>query len=777
MAKLTTEEFIKRARAVHGDKYDYSRVEYVNNRAKVIIVCPKHGEFPQSPQKHLSGQGCPNCGLKIFANSRIVWTKEKCFEVAQKCHSQSELRAKYTSAYQAASRKGWLKEYTWFEVLWEPKWDRDTCYNEAKKYDSRGSFKKGCPYGYSSARKHGWLDDYTWFNPVREQKPVGYWTYERCFEEAKKCKSLKDFTEKANGAKQYASKMGWLKDYTWFEKPFRWTRELCEEEARKYRTKVDFLKANAGAYKYAYENGLLNVFDWFEETKKPNGYWTKERCEEESRKYSSKKEFLKGCPAAHAAAAKRGWLEDFVWLVDKRIDIIKDKIDSVYVYIFEETKTAYVGRTLMRRQKKRDKEHIFNLEADNVARYAKKHNIPVPPMIVLESFLTLEEGLDREDYWRKWYEQHGYKMLNRLATGIGKGSLGAISQGKWNKKRCFEEAQKYKSAHEFEEANGSAYAAAQRNGWIKEYIWFDVLWEPKWDKDTCYQEAKKYRTRGEFQKGSPGAYVKSLNKRWIEEYTWLHHRQTKPAGYWDNYEHCYEEAKKYKTRSAFQKKCQGAYSKALKNGWLDDYVWFEERPKNNYWNRETCLEEAKKYNSASEFARHAVRAYELSKANGWNKDYTWFVKLTGFWTYETCYEEAKKYTKRSYFKEGNRGAYTKARVNGWLDDYTWFDEKPRMNYWNQETCYDEAKKYQSITEFQKGSVGAYQKALKNGWLIEYTWMKQHIRSWSYEACKSEASKYESKIQFKNAMPGAYKKAREKGWLDDFFPETKSSKSK
>lgn len=60
--KKTTVEFINEARKVHGEKYDYSKVEYRNNREKVIIICPEHGEFLQSPEKHLSGQGCPACG-------------------------------------------------------------------------------------------------------------------------------------------------------------------------------------------------------------------------------------------------------------------------------------------------------------------------------------------------------------------------------------------------------------------------------------------------------------------------------------------------------------------------------------------------------------------------------------------------------------------------------------------------------------------------------------------------------------------------------------------
>jgi hypothetical protein len=59
--KMNTEEFIAKAREVHGDKYDYSKVEYVNNMSKVCIICPEHGEFWQKPASHLIGRGCPIC--------------------------------------------------------------------------------------------------------------------------------------------------------------------------------------------------------------------------------------------------------------------------------------------------------------------------------------------------------------------------------------------------------------------------------------------------------------------------------------------------------------------------------------------------------------------------------------------------------------------------------------------------------------------------------------------------------------------------------------------
>lgn len=53
--------FIGESNIVHCDKYDYSKVEYVNNKTKVMIVCPDHGEFQQRPDMHKQGQGCPKC--------------------------------------------------------------------------------------------------------------------------------------------------------------------------------------------------------------------------------------------------------------------------------------------------------------------------------------------------------------------------------------------------------------------------------------------------------------------------------------------------------------------------------------------------------------------------------------------------------------------------------------------------------------------------------------------------------------------------------------------
>ena len=64
---MNKEEFIEKAKRVHGDKYDYSKVELKLVKDKVTIICPKHGEFIQEANSHLQGRGCPYCSGKKFS--------------------------------------------------------------------------------------------------------------------------------------------------------------------------------------------------------------------------------------------------------------------------------------------------------------------------------------------------------------------------------------------------------------------------------------------------------------------------------------------------------------------------------------------------------------------------------------------------------------------------------------------------------------------------------------------------------------------------------------
>jgi Zn finger protein HypA/HybF involved in hydrogenase expression len=59
---LTRQEFVDKTISVHGDKFIYDKVKYINNRTPIIITCKFHGDFNQKPNYHLSGNGCPKCG-------------------------------------------------------------------------------------------------------------------------------------------------------------------------------------------------------------------------------------------------------------------------------------------------------------------------------------------------------------------------------------------------------------------------------------------------------------------------------------------------------------------------------------------------------------------------------------------------------------------------------------------------------------------------------------------------------------------------------------------
>ena len=84
--RKTTDEFIKESNALHHYKYDYSKVTYIGSHSKVSIICPIHGEFLQSPNKHLKGQGCPECA-KITRAKSISSSTEKFIEKAKKIHN------------------------------------------------------------------------------------------------------------------------------------------------------------------------------------------------------------------------------------------------------------------------------------------------------------------------------------------------------------------------------------------------------------------------------------------------------------------------------------------------------------------------------------------------------------------------------------------------------------------------------------------------------------------------------------------------------------------
>lgn len=65
-------DFIIKAKKIHGVKYDYSKVSYLNNHTKVEIICPEHGSFFQTTNDHLDGHGCAKCGIDESRTSQGI---------------------------------------------------------------------------------------------------------------------------------------------------------------------------------------------------------------------------------------------------------------------------------------------------------------------------------------------------------------------------------------------------------------------------------------------------------------------------------------------------------------------------------------------------------------------------------------------------------------------------------------------------------------------------------------------------------------------------------
>lgn len=69
-AKLTKEDFVRKSKEKHGDRYDYTETVYIKSTLKVKIKCYKHGFFEQRASAHLLGQGCPNCFLSSLSKTQ-----------------------------------------------------------------------------------------------------------------------------------------------------------------------------------------------------------------------------------------------------------------------------------------------------------------------------------------------------------------------------------------------------------------------------------------------------------------------------------------------------------------------------------------------------------------------------------------------------------------------------------------------------------------------------------------------------------------------------------
>ena len=378
MAKLTTEEFIAKAKAVHGDRYDYSKVKYVNNQTKVCIICKEHGEFWQVPYTHLNGHGCSKCAYK-GDRQRHIYSQE---EIIEKIRSLFGERYSFEKVVYKAMKVPIIL----------------VCHEKDEHGVEHGEFSMRPVNIFSS---HQECPKCSKESRIRlQRKPV-----EKFIEEAKKVH-------------------GELYEYHKVEYENTNTKVciVCKIHGDFWQKPIDHLKGHGCPYCSG-------------NAKK----WNRETCEQEAHKYEYIFDFRTKSPGACNVAQRNGWLDDYVWL--KKLPPKPNDYDKntkyIYAYEFVEQNAVYVGLT--NSMIKRDWQHHNSLDS-SVNRFAVNNKIVIPTPKQLEENVPIHESGKREKYWVNYYKGQGWTILNRAKTGERESSIGIYYPIKWNKKAIREKA-------------------------------------------------------------------------------------------------------------------------------------------------------------------------------------------------------------------------------------------------------------------------------------------------------------------------------------------------
>tara|TARA_Y100000022_G_scaffold144383_1_gene126109 strand:- start:1309 stop:2679 length:1371 start_codon:yes stop_codon:yes gene_type:complete len=364
--RLTQEEFIQKAKELHGDAYDFSKVKYVNSKEDVIVICKKngHGEFPIRAGRLITIRrergatkpaGCPKC----WAESKM-WSEEDLHKESKKYQFRVEFQRESKGAYLAALRRGILDEVCAHMVrqLAAPGfWNYENCEAEARKYDARGKFMRGSASAYNASLTNGWLDEickhmikgadgyhymvYGITNKSLRKAYVG--VTKQHFNQRMKMHKKGGTTRADEIAKLEDTEFIELTGYTYTSDQLKsaerewaewlsesgfeilndqrqygrvgvskriYTDEIIAVEAKKYKTRGEFKANSPNHYDAACSQKLLNKVCAHMRAINPKDYWTKERCIEAARNYSNQDNFIKAEHSAYSSASRNGWLEE-----------------------------------------------------------------------------------------------------------------------------------------------------------------------------------------------------------------------------------------------------------------------------------------------------------------------------------------------------------------------------------------------------------------------------------------------------------------------------------
>jgi len=235
-----------------------------------------------------------------------------------------------------------------------------------------------------------------------------------------------------------------------------WTKEKCKEEALLYKTRKEFFNNNQSAYTIASNNKWLDDICEHMILNKLMNYWTKEKCLEKSLLCKSKNEFRNKYETAYKKSLKYNWLDEICSHMQPNGNLYKR---LVYSYEFDD-KSIYVGLTC--NSNRRYLEHYTTNTSVN--KYILKTG-KIPKFKILTDYLEIGNAIEMEKYYVQHYKEIGYNVLNKnKAGGLGGGKI------KWTYDECRKESLKYKNRREFSAKKRRAYDKCKKEGWLEYFF-------------------------------------------------------------------------------------------------------------------------------------------------------------------------------------------------------------------------------------------------------------------------------------------------------------------
>jgi len=354
---------------------------------------------------------------------------------------------------------------------------------------------------------------YTTVRDVRGEfldwKPNGYWTKEKCIEDALKYNSQYDWLHLSGKAYNAARKCDWLDECCiHMDSVFSsWTKEKCMSSALKYQKLKDWYSNDVNAY-----NAARN-YDWFEECtshmtrRKVDGYWNKEVCIEDALNYTSRHEWQKNNNTAYSIARKNGWLEECCGHMDS-VRIVWTKDDCVKSALRYKTKIEWING-----DKKAYVSAVNNGWLVDCTKHMKNLRASLTKEECLESALKYEFIIDWVNNEKSVYSYaRKYGWLEECTKHMKR------KQQSWNKEKCLESALKFANKNDWFNNEAGAVGAAKRNGWYEECTAHMQI-NRSWTKENCINDALKYNKLIDWIKNSGGAYNAARKNKWLFECT------------------------------------------------------------------------------------------------------------------------------------------------------------------------------------------------------------------------------------------------------------------